>query len=606
MLQAKRYTGDEFLAACATRFALGRTNHHPDCTCKHDQAIPIAYTTVPHELRQRAVYRTKVQLQTILEHLARIGAETMVIEEDYVDQDFLTEHASFYTTCFAPFERYCRRLHFFAHSFAPTRFDEFVDGKQLGLAKAMQSSYLGFVVLKPLPEALIGRTCLRPCSFGCHDEDGTPTRQDDLHWQFTRGYQVHVAGLDLEVNSLAFQEQDAAAAACATTALWTALHRRRFNNATPSPAKITSIAGEKDHSREMPSKGLTNAQMAYTMKKLGLEPEVLPGNDPDDPWMPLEQLYAYGMLGIAPILGLRVFKAGVSKTDLRNPIYVRGSKRQEPEYINAHAVTLTGIALASKRTHVPHRPPVEDRAPLRVHRIEKLNLHDDQGGPFVASAAHYWNAENLGKKRLDQLDETLRDNQWLLELRWRYQNRVTFGAFDTILIPLDPSIRVEYKHARLKVDGFHADLPQVGIPASLVPAEWDLRISTVNDLRGDYSRWLAHDRVPALRGIRRHVLESNWPLYIWRATAFDRKGGQLFEMVMDATSAHRASFVMNVFPLRPQMVAPLRKLTASYDIPVLAGGPPDSTVEDEEKTATTRSYRDWHNVLTTSLAPLQN
>src|SRR2546430_85495 len=47
-------------------------------------------------------------------YLHEIGARTIAVENNYTDGDYLEDFASYYVRCYAPYERCCKRLHFFA------------------------------------------------------------------------------------------------------------------------------------------------------------------------------------------------------------------------------------------------------------------------------------------------------------------------------------------------------------------------------------------------------------------------------------------------------------------------------------------------------------
>ena len=47
-----------------------------------------------------------------------IDAKTIVVENNYIDRDFLEDHAGYYARCFQEYERKCSRLHFFNVSFS--------------------------------------------------------------------------------------------------------------------------------------------------------------------------------------------------------------------------------------------------------------------------------------------------------------------------------------------------------------------------------------------------------------------------------------------------------------------------------------------------------
>ena len=80
------------------------------------------------------------------------------------------------------------------------------------------------------------------------------------------------------MKSLAFQEQDNAIAACATTAIWFALHGIGYNwgkNNISSPSEITLNAKKliSDYAKNaLPNKGLLPSQMAHALREEGFEP----------------------------------------------------------------------------------------------------------------------------------------------------------------------------------------------------------------------------------------------------------------------------------------------------------------------------------------------
>lgn len=42
-----------------------------------------------------------------------IGAKTIIVENDYIDRDFLEDYSGYYARCFHDYQRSCTRLHFF-------------------------------------------------------------------------------------------------------------------------------------------------------------------------------------------------------------------------------------------------------------------------------------------------------------------------------------------------------------------------------------------------------------------------------------------------------------------------------------------------------------
>ncbi len=209
----------------------------------------------------------KLHINYFRDYFPAIGASTIVVENHYVDHDYLEDHAEYYVRCFKDYKRKCTRLHFFNVQFDFGDLDGFLRGGDGGLSQdLLQENYLGFVVVKPLPKTIIGRTCL-----ATYPHDGR------RHFPITRSYVVNLFGVDLKVSdSLAFQEQDTVVAACATSALWSVFQGtgKLFQHAIPSPSVITNTATEHitdgEQARAFPSKGLNVIEMARAIKKVAL------------------------------------------------------------------------------------------------------------------------------------------------------------------------------------------------------------------------------------------------------------------------------------------------------------------------------------------------
>ena len=158
------------------------------------------------------VIRDKDQVRYLLGYLGRLQAKTIVVEKKYIDRDFLEDFAGYYVRCFADYPRTCARLHFFDTSVSREAFDSVLQGTPQEVSiEDLRKSYLGFIVVKPLPETIVGRTCLK--TYG---------NADGKHREYptTQRCTAHLFGIDLEVWSVDFQEQDQVVAACATSALW--------------------------------------------------------------------------------------------------------------------------------------------------------------------------------------------------------------------------------------------------------------------------------------------------------------------------------------------------------------------------------------------------
>ncbi len=298
-------------------------------------------------------------LQEYLGHFQNQGCLTIVVEWRYTDRDFLEDYASYYVRCFdQKYRTTCVRLHFFLGEL-----DEGILHSQLSrprgaLEEELNERYLGFLVVKPIPHTFVGRTCLRT-----YEHDGR------RFFPVKRKCDVHLLGLDLRVESLAYQEQDTVIAACATSALWSVFHATAvlFQHKVYTPVEITRIATDKYPSlgRVFPNTGLTAAQVAAAIRGVGLEPEVLPV---DNKSQLQSRAYAYLRAGVPCLLIAMLFDL----SDPDNPIPFND------DWESSHAVAVTGYSMGKPGSDPwPGTPTL-----LRSSRIDKLYAHDDQVGPF--------------------------------------------------------------------------------------------------------------------------------------------------------------------------------------------------------------------------------
>lgn len=301
----------------------------------------------------------KPHVDYFVDYCNAIGVKTIVVEPEYVDRDYLEDYAGYYVRCFADYRSTCSRLHFFNFKFSSQQFSRCLLGKGLKLKTQMQQpgNYLGFVVIKPLPRTIVGRTCLQAYPA-----------EDRRHF-VVRDYKVNLYGIELTVHgTLAFQEQDHAAAACATSALWSAFQgtSRVFNHHIPSPVEITKEALQRFPMTErgLPNSGLTDIQMANGIRSVGLDP--IPFNIRpqmiDEALLTIQDItYAYLKCGIPALLGVRLY--GLPD----NP---------------GHAVAVTGFSLGFAN------PTSRGKTGflLKSSRIDKIYAHDDGIGPFARMA----------------------------------------------------------------------------------------------------------------------------------------------------------------------------------------------------------------------------
>ncbi len=445
---------------------------------------------------------------------------TILVEWKYTDRDFLEDYAAYYVRCFQnKYSSICARLHFFRMAFNESQVRAAVAGDAPDLLTGLQNEdrYLGFIVVKPLPQTFIGRTCLKTY------EDCDPRRR---YFPVTRPYAAHVLGLDLKVVSLAFQEQDTVAAACATSALWSTFQGTAllFQHEIRSPVEITRIATEQAPGlqRDVPNRGLTPLQMAVAIKKTGLEPEVI-GTGSADALQ--ATAHAYLSAGIPIVMNTALYD--VSRPSKPRPL--------DGHWDSGHAVVVTGYSRGLSRP----TQYVGTGTLLTSSRIDKLYVHDDQIGPFARIEFGAPAIDVAYKGRKKKVSLTLRSS-WRGDGGKGDPGTVLFGP-EALIIPLYHKIRIRFDtilECVLKLDRAYRSLAAANthLPKTV---EWDIYLTTEDAVKHDVRK------AANLRGDERwRILERPLPRFVWRATAW-AFGARVIDFLFDATDVDQGDLLID-------------------------------------------------------------
>jgi hypothetical protein len=304
------------------------------------------------------------QMEYLGRYLQTLGCKTIVLETHYIDRDYIADVALFYSRSLRAYENYCQRLHFFAAPFDQARWHQLVVTAAAGerdSQRFLQDNYLGFSVLRPLPGSPVGRTVLPPLG----PATATGRRRD---FAPVREYRVHVGGFELHVRGIAFQQQDQGVSACATTALWTAIHAVAplEGLSIPTPADITEAASRYllVGGRPLPSEGLTVHQMCEAIRAAGLAPLFVPsiGFESDR-----AQLFSYLRSGLPLVLAIQSLSLG-----------------------GGHAVCAVGSKLGDVTPEADPRLSFRDASTS----LQGIYIHDDRLGPYATADIYPWTLEN--------------------------------------------------------------------------------------------------------------------------------------------------------------------------------------------------------------------
>jgi len=435
----------------------------------------------------------KLQSNYYEDYFSETRVKTIVVEAPYVDHDYLEDFAAYYVRCFHPYERHCARLHFFCEAFDDTDLSTCLSDPDPVRRRQLEKEYAGFLVIRPLPRSIIGRTCLVH-----YDSDG-----QRRHFPTTVPCKANLYGMRFQVDTVPFQEQDSVTAACATSALWSAFQVTglMFQHGIPSPVEITSSATAHMplRSRALPNAdGLTIEQMAHAIRVVGLEPYYV---DTEDSEITKAAVYAYVHAGVPLLIIFRLTGE------------LQGTRRE----IGVHAATVTGFSIPSSATPVQF-----GGASLRSGRIDKLYVHDDQVGPHARM-------EFQGVA-----------GNWFMSTSWGLggQHSNIHAEPMALLFPLYNKIRLPFSEP---LNDLIALDQVVKVLAAAVPAlptlEWDLRLATIAQFRDGLYDWVSLDSDE-----REQLQTQSLPRFLWLATG--SSGAQrIVDIVFDATDIDSGRYI---------------------------------------------------------------
>jgi len=301
------------------------------------------------------------QVNYLLCYLGDLSATTVIEEPNYFDRDYLAEFAAFYSVSSRGYKNICRRLHFFSKEIKRSQLKGAAGGSKQ-LLKKLNKSYLGFIIIRPIPSAPLGRTVLT----------WYPEQKENKHTPRVRNpcrdYKVHLAGIELTVNGLAWQQQDTGVGACATVSLWSMLHSSAFDDhhAIPTTADITRDAHSKHSfgSRVFPSKSLNFYQVCDAIKEQQLAPLIIEGD--------VQSEESGNVLGFS-----RERFSSTCASYIRSgyPVLLSGNLIDEGS--PGHAICVVGFRSCVPQSTNPNSPS------LAESWIEYIYLHDDNLGPNV-------------------------------------------------------------------------------------------------------------------------------------------------------------------------------------------------------------------------------
>lgn len=396
-----------------------------------------------------------------------------LIEEDYIDKDYLIDYSMFYSRCFSDIGRKTRRIHFFntKPSDLKSRIEKIYNNSNLEKEiLELNKLYFGFIVKKPTPNGSIGRSVMK--KYPSNANNG-----DERHLEVYCLNHVNIHGIALKIESLPYQEQDHAVSACATISIWTALKalEEKFHTSLAlAPSEITNFAYESSSifdSPRFPNDGLNLYQMVNVFAKLGYEVIVYELNKIcEDKQFIQDIIMGYLSYGLPIIASLDIH-----------------SKNGE---IDGHATVISGYRLNGKK------------------KISQLYVHDDQ---ITAYSSVEFKRGDFRNWR----------NDWCVTKGYK---KVTLDSF---LIPLYHKIRLPFTFIYTKyIKDFRKALGQYG--CVITPLLRDVNL---------YKQEIIKELLPTatLKDEIKKILIKPLPRYFWIIRVSTNDGAPLVDLLLDAT-----------------------------------------------------------------------
>lgn len=480
------------------------------------------------------------------QHIA-LNAQTIIIERHYVSSSFVADYQAYYAGAHNPkYTKDCKRIHFFSAPldrkltsslrkkqilrFFIQQFANVTQGKRSRKRKSklpknpFWDSYLGFIIVRPLPTCIIG-----PSIFSIPIK----SRQ---RFPACRKYPVNLWGIRRKVYSLLFIEQDSTIGTCATAALFTAFNKlcEMFQIELPFQSEITLSAGPSKWkpNRIFPhTDGLNTEQIVKAIESIGLVAEVLP---------PLSMeivkynnnhtkafLYAYCRIGIPVILGLTQEK---NDDPINHAVTITGYLLPTERHIDIskfNNLVVHEIDASFKKTKIEHvqrdRFKNEEKSAyknlvLKSYFIDEFYVHDDQVGPF-------------SRLCFEDRDRITTENEDI------DGNKIYWNA-DTIIAPLHKSINIDFEKVLKSISELNPWL-HVLCTDWEDKIYWDIYLQFSNNYKQSL---LEYEKYVEKFG---SILFANLPKFIWVAECYV-ENSHVFDVILDSTEINYNFFALKV------------------------------------------------------------
>jgi len=464
--------------------------------------------------------KQKKQITYLDNYLSKVSQhkKVFIYENDYIDKHYLEDYSSYYVKCFHSYKKTCSRIHFFELVDSDIDYKEEFRKALNGEASIINPQcYLGHIVIRPIPQTFLAKVCLRSYY---------PEKERLKNYLLSEEYLISLFGINLSIDTIAFQEQDKILSACATTSLWSFFHAHPAMATLylPSSSQITMSAYPEQNGfdREFPNSGLSTDMICRSLRAHDFVSEYFEFSDANDKKIALlkEYIFAYCSSGLPLILGVSVEDSDTHDTK------------------GLHAITIVGYSL---KTQVPN-------SQLIAHGLDKIYVHDDRYGPFVSV-----------KFDNNNLFISLEENHGV-------SNVITFPNEvykpDTLIMGLYHKVRIPYSRIKTTCIDLLAYISEYLIyycdkkDAELIQAlKWDIHLNKNSELKADILKREIDNK-------SKYVTRF-WPKYLWDAVAYYGEV-PIFEMIFDATDIDHGDVFLGIIPFNDKYASFIEDIIKDY------------------------------------------
>ena len=226
---------------------------------------------------------------------------TVLMEPRYICKDHRNLYSNFYSKKTHPGSHECVRLHFLADP-------EMTSQKFLFEGVDPDSGYLGYSVIRPVPERCLGRTIIDPHLVGRHLRDG--------YYSMRTSFPLHCNGHLLTAHGYPYMSQDTDVTVCAHTTLWGVcryLSERHSSYAELLPYGLVKLTAQTV-GRVAPYRGMTYQDYSKILSDFGCHPVLIQtkGSTGDPVITPeaLQEIYSYVESGLPVLASLHSAAGG--------------------------------------------------------------------------------------------------------------------------------------------------------------------------------------------------------------------------------------------------------------------------------------------------------